>query len=91
MPGNRDNEAAQRWFEATDLFLDSITDASLKMELFRLASPLERLIILKAQLVFAVEEFFREPMTALKNAQNALTPEEKTAWLTTVRETKETT
>ena len=87
----RDNAAAAAWYEATDKLLDSIADASLRLEMFHIASPRERLVILRAQLHWLVDEFFREPMAALTSLTQSLSPEEHAAWQTTVNATREQT
>ena len=86
----RDNAAAEAWFAATDVLLDSITEASISnIEMFKLASPYERLIILRGQLHWLVDEFFKPMVDAAHPKQ--FTPEEKIAWQRTVAETSEKT
>ena len=83
----RDNKAAEEWFRATDQLLDSVIERCNELELFRLASPEERLVMMEAQMHWCVKEFFR-PMHEQVSGAN-LTVEEQKAWMASLKETKE--
>ena len=85
----RDNAAADAWFRSTDELLDSITEVCMKnLEFFRIASPYERLTILRGQLHWLVDEFFKPAIEATRPSK--FTPDERQAWRQTIKEAVKT-
>lgn len=82
-----EDEAVQQFFTALDGLCDVLTGLLEEMEFWRIASPKERLLILRGNVIIAVAEWFREPMARVD--LNTLTPDEQQAWLRTATQTRE--
>lgn len=78
----RDNENFSRWFSATDLLLDSLSELfEQNIGAWGEAKPEERLRLLEGMMHQAVAEFFRPAHGIVKQP---LTPDESALWQTIV-------